>query len=144
MENTQKKRTYIIGRAYKQWCDDNREHLREKHNGYYAHNMKDPVRAEQERERRRRWARNHKDQVSAMQCINHYIKLGLVTKKPCEVCGLNNVHAHHDDYTRPLNIRWLCPVHHKEWHMTHEPKHGAVDKEMTKEDRKKIKDGLYV
>ncbi len=37
-------------------------------------------------------------------------------KEPCEVCSNNMVHAHHDDYAKPLNVRWLCPVHHQEWH----------------------------
>jgi hypothetical protein len=40
-----------------------------------------------------------------------------IVRKPCEVCGSeNNVHAHHDDYLEPLNIRWLCAAHHKQWH----------------------------
>lgn len=134
--------TYIKGRTYKQWCDDNREHLRKLNNGYHAANMKDPIKAEQERERRRRWAREHKDQVNAMMRINNYIKGGLVSKKPCEICGADNSHAHHDDYTRPLSVRWLCPVHHKEWHRYNKPKRGAVDKEQTKKDRERIKLGL--
>lgn len=34
-------------------------------------------------------------------------------KQPCEVCG-TPAEAHHDDYSRPLEVRWLCSVHHKE------------------------------
>lgn len=143
MDEPRKKQIHIAGRTYKQWCDDNREHLREKHNGYYAKNMQDPDRAEQERARRRRWAQNHKDQVNAMQRVNAYIKKGLIARKPCEKCGSNDSQAHHDDYTRPLSVRWLCPMHHKEWHMHNAPKRGAVDKEKTKQDRDKIKAGLY-
>jgi len=38
-------------------------------------------------------------------------------KEPCEICGeTKKVNAHHDDYARPLNVRWLCPAHHREWH----------------------------
>lgn len=38
-------------------------------------------------------------------------------KKPCERCNSTlNVHAHHDDYSRPLDVIWLCPIHHKERH----------------------------
>lgn len=37
-------------------------------------------------------------------------------KEPCEVCGDLKVHAHHDDYLKPLNVRWLCDKHHNEWH----------------------------
>ena len=44
------------------------------------------------------------------------IRAGKLFKEPCEVCLATDVHAHHDDYAKPLNIRWLCPVHHKEWH----------------------------
>lgn len=33
---------------------------------------------------------------------------------PCEVCGARNTHRHHDDISRPLEVRFLCPLHHKE------------------------------
>lgn len=36
---------------------------------------------------------------------------------PCEVCGDPNVHAHHEDYTKPLEVNWLCPLHHVERHL---------------------------
>lgn len=44
------------------------------------------------------------------------IRDGKIDKKPCEVCGSTKVHAHHDDYAKPLEVRWLCPKHHMEWH----------------------------
>jgi hypothetical protein len=38
-------------------------------------------------------------------------------KFPCEICGSEDkVHAHHDDYAKPLNVRFLCPEHHSQWH----------------------------
>jgi len=44
-------------------------------------------------------------------------KVGEVSpKKPCEVCGVLNTEAHHDDYGEPLNVTWLCPLHHKGVH----------------------------
>ncbi len=46
-----------------------------------------------------------------------YIKSGRLTKLPCEICKVvENVEAHHDDYTKPLDIRWLCRKHHREHH----------------------------
>jgi hypothetical protein len=42
---------------------------------------------------------------------------GRIFAGPCEVCGAERTHAHHDDYNKPLEVRWLCPMHHKEWHM---------------------------
>jgi hypothetical protein len=45
------------------------------------------------------------------------IQKGLLIKKSCEVCGTNEkVEAHHDDYTKPLEVRWLCRHHHREHH----------------------------
>ena len=34
--------------------------------------------------------------------------------QPCEQCGAQPADRHHDDYDRPLDIRWLCrPCHIK-------------------------------
>ena len=42
---------------------------------------------------------------------------GTLIRLPCEVCGTNkDVQAHHDDYSQPLDIRWLCRKHHREHH----------------------------
>ena len=40
------------------------------------------------------------------------IRSGKLVKGPCEVCGSLVVDAHHDDYSKPLEVRWLCRVHH--------------------------------
>jgi hypothetical protein len=45
------------------------------------------------------------------------IKSGVLIKEPCKVCGTNeNIEAHHDDYSKPLDIIWLCRHHHRELH----------------------------
>lgn len=62
---------------------------------------------------RERFPRKYK----AHGLVNNAVRDKKLFKEPCEVCGKKkNVHAHHDDYAKPLNIRWLCPVHHKQWH----------------------------
>jgi hypothetical protein len=52
----------------------------------------------------------------ARKKAQHAIALGLLVRKPCEACGAAEAHAHHDDYSKPLEVRWLCPVHHAEYH----------------------------
>ena len=57
------------------------------------------------------------NQYKSQNMVSNAIRDGKLFKKPCEVCGSgNNVHAHHDDYLEPLNVRWLCAAHHKQWH----------------------------
>ena len=40
---------------------------------------------------------------------------------PCEVCGATKAQAHHCNYSKPLDVRWLCPKHHAEWHKHNTP-----------------------
>jgi hypothetical protein len=35
----------------------------------------------------------------------------------CEVCGSPHTDAHHQDYSKPLEVRWLCCRHHRQFHM---------------------------
>ena len=52
--------------------------------------------------------------------VNNAIRSKKLYKEPCEVCGTEeNIHAHHDDYAKPLNVRWLCSAHHSQWHVEH-------------------------
>ncbi len=44
------------------------------------------------------------------------IRKGRLTKQPCAVCGSLNAHAHHEDYSKPLDVMWLCPAHHNARH----------------------------
>lgn len=48
------------------------------------------------------------------------IRQGRLLRKPCEACGNTKSECHHDDYSKPLEIRWLCRVHHAEIHRKHQ------------------------
>lgn len=43
------------------------------------------------------------------------IRKGILTRKPCETCGKPNGQAHHDDYLKPLDVKWFCPLHHRRY-----------------------------
>lgn len=44
------------------------------------------------------------------------IRKGILKRLPCEVCGVEKVVAHHEDYDKPLKVNWLCLKHHVELH----------------------------
>lgn len=44
------------------------------------------------------------------------VKSGALIKKPCEVCGNPKSEGHHEDYDKPLDVKWLCRLHHAEAH----------------------------
>lgn len=52
----------------------------------------------------------------ARSYLNVYVRRGKIKRGPCEVCGAEKAHAHHDDYGKPLAVRWLCPFHHRQHH----------------------------
>jgi hypothetical protein len=47
--------------------------------------------------------------------------MGRLIRQPCEVCGEKKVEAHHDDYDKPLDVRWLCKAHHTDVHRKPKP-----------------------
>ena len=44
------------------------------------------------------------------------LRRGDLQSEACEVCGDATAEAHHDDYARPLEVRWLCRKHHRAAH----------------------------
>ena len=53
--------------------------------------------------------------------VGNGLRDGKLYKSPCEICGNPVAHAHHDDYSKPLDVRWLCTTHHTEWHKHNTP-----------------------
>ncbi|OLE67241.1 MAG: hypothetical protein AUG09_03490 [Acidobacteria bacterium 13_1_20CM_2_68_7] len=43
------------------------------------------------------------------------LRLGVLRKRPCR-CGTREVQAHHEDYSRPLKVMWLCAACHARHH----------------------------
>ena len=73
-----------------------------------------------DREYSKKTYRERSPQKIAVNAVNRAIKLGVLKRKPCEIC-YDRGHAHHDDYSKPLSVRWLCKKHHQEWHAINGP-----------------------
>jgi ribosomal protein S27AE len=63
------------------------------------------------------------------QAVTIAIKRGIIIQATqCSVCPASSavgsakrIVAHHDDYNKPLSIRWLCTKCHATWHQLNEP-----------------------
>ncbi len=57
--------------------------------------------------------------TKAKRDAGNAVRDGKLLKTPCEVCGELKTVGHHDDYSFPLTVRWLCHKHHASWHALH-------------------------
>lgn len=53
----------------------------------------------------------------ARSIMSQAIAAGKLVRRPCRDCGVTKVHGHHTDYTKPLDVTWLCPQHHRQEHI---------------------------
>lgn len=60
------------------------------------------------------------EKYKARTAVNNALRDGRLKKEPCR-CGEVKVQAHHDDYSKPLDVRWVC----RRCHWVEE--HGGVD-----------------
>ena len=108
-----------------------------KHRLYMRDWYRRPGRAETVRERVNRYRSEHIEEVRAYDrarshrtydkakerarmAVTHAVEKGVLVREPCERCGadpindmgLSLVHAHHPDYSKPLDVVWLCSACH--------------------------------
>ena len=77
----------------------------------------------QERDRKRERRDTPYVKALARRLVRDAVASGQLAPEPCEKCGLDldekrfadgrrRVQAHHDDYSKPLDVRWLCTACH--------------------------------
>ena len=89
-----------------------------------------PARMEYAKKQRKEWYDNNKaksfenaksyikknpEKRKAHNMVSNAIRANKLTRQLCEICG-EKAHAHHEDYSKPLEVRWLCPTHHMRLH----------------------------
>jgi hypothetical protein len=64
-----------------------------------------------------RYKTEHIDRVKANNVVSELLRRRKITPLPCEICGEQRyTQAHHQDYSKPLNINWLCSSCHMRIH----------------------------
>lgn len=82
------------------------------YNRKYRANNKDKINA-----RMAKYRATHRKEFRARYKIEKRKRRGYITEEPCQVCRTTkNLHGHHPDYDKPLEIIWLCPLHHSKVH----------------------------
>ena len=92
--------------------DSNVERIREYDRQRFKHN---PKRKQQSRENTVKFRRENPEKYTAQTAVGNAIRDGKLKRQNCCKCG-KKAHAHHEDYSRPLDVIWLCPLHHAEVH----------------------------
>lgn len=93
----------------KLWAKENPDRVALRQKRYRDnHPEKRGLRSKQDREK-------YPERTKARKKVAYALKTGRA-KRPskCSNCAkTKNIQAHHDDYSRPLEVRWLCPGCHK-------------------------------
>ncbi len=96
--------------AVRQRAAENPEMLRQ----YDAFRNQKPAR----RRDKRRYSQEHyaryPEKRAARVAVGNAVRDGRLIKQPCEVCADPKSEAHHPDYAKPMDVRWLCLPHHRE------------------------------
>lgn len=72
---------------------------------------------EKRKETLREYRQKNPLKTNARQAVRRAVLRGKLMRQPCQVCGATDkVQAHHHDYSKPLDVEWLCPKHHGEEH----------------------------
>lgn len=56
------------------------------------------------------------EKFKARTALTNAVKAGKIQRRPCVVCGGLKSEGHHEDYSKPLDVVWLCRKHHMERH----------------------------
>ena len=85
-------------------CSREREHHRAPYRDWSDHHA------------RRRQKPDYAAKLKARMAVKEAVKTGRLTREPCVECDDPRSEGHHHDYARPLDVVWVCSLHHKALH----------------------------
>ena len=64
----------------------------------------------------REYQKYHPKKTNARSLVRKAIKLGVLVRGVCTFCPNTKTEAHHENYNKPLDVIWLCDLHHQHLH----------------------------
>lgn len=98
--------------AYKKWKDGYRETYNANHKRFSQTEKGKKLQKKKEKKARRLYP----EKATAREKLRYAVRSGKINREPCVVCGKKNGEGHHEDYSKPLEVVWLCGIHHRERH----------------------------
>lgn len=84
---------------------------------YERRRAKRPERKALSRSVNKKWREGNPTAYKAQNAVNNALRDGKLMRGPCSLCGATkHVHGHHRDYTKPLDVVWLCAKCHHRLH----------------------------
>lgn len=107
----EKKRSLLVDRKeeHKIWREKNPNYFKE----YYNQNKDIRLKCN------KRYLENNPNRSKTYAIYRKAIRDKLIIKSDqCQICGMSNIkiHGHHFDYSKPLQVTWLCIKCHKDVH----------------------------
>lgn len=90
-----------------------RENNHEKVCAYDRKRSKEPIRKQLAAVYQQAHRAKHPEHNRARGRVAYAVRNGLIVKQPCR-CGSTKVQAHNHDYSKPLDVEWLCFKCHRE------------------------------
>jgi len=109
----------------KQWGEENRDRVICYSRNWYQSNTDKALEAVKNwrdsnpgvrDEINKRYADRNPEKIKSHRIVHQAVRDGLLVKSRCP-CGSINVQGHHEDYSKPLEVVWLCPRCHTRLHI---------------------------
>jgi hypothetical protein len=75
------------------------------------------------REKKKRYKLRHPEKDKAREAIHRAVRYNKIDKpKTCSMLSAEckgKIDGHHSDYSKPLDVIWVCDYHHKKLHRLH-------------------------
>lgn len=98
-----------VKKNYRDNIDDKKEYERDR--------FQDKDRKEYCLNQQRKNRKANPEKYKARTAVSNALRDGKIKRKPCIYCGSEKSQAHHDDYSRPLDVKWVCfKCHRKHEH----------------------------